>query len=577
MEEQFKTSCYDVSLNIYIPTGRVSKESFLMEILKNYISPKDESEYVLLTKKIIKEMVDSFFELSQLSCLNLDKAIYLRPLWKSVFFQVSYEFKKLDCELCYLQQKKLEYINELLVQFKLLGVRNDNKKIVLESIAEDLDNITSLKEFIKKIYSCKQNKKDSVNQLYQENLKLKPHDIKDEDKFKHYCWTTIIILGNEYFNCEFMSYFSLFQKKTKKEVVSILSNIFDSWLSNYVIELSKSYYEKLKKKYDSLTKKSPQLLDKENLNEILDSCKKDLEQVSTLVEFIVEVYHCEETYNVFEQGLETDLNFLENKGEDKLTMMKRRRDKKKLKSIGSKKLSSSSSNLFESEEAFKELMEYEISKEKKSISLKQKKEKKRKKKNKEKEEKRLFECMSKWKCLSYRFFSKNFRQKLFTDRKEVLQNIKKKNFEASIVIQKNYRKIYNSKKWSKIQSGVNIIQQRIRIFLSQQKRLYLQKILPVKQIIKKYMKPRNILKRFFQIFNDNLSTYYKGFSIGERVILVESTRIQEREHKIVGIIDSINSKRIIENKNPIFVTGMAGCGGIYQSNKTLCRVLPPTN
>lgn len=571
MEENPETNCHGHSLNIYMPSGRVSKESFLIEILKNYVSAKDESEYVLLTKKIIKEMVDSFFELSQLSCLNLDKPIYLRPLWKSVFFQVSYEFKKLDCELCYLQQKKLEYINELLVKFKLLGVRNDNKKIILESIAEELDNITSLKGFIKKIYSCKQNKKDSVNQLYQENLKLKPHDIKDEDKFKHYCWTTIIILGNEYFNCEFMSYFPLSEKKNKKEVVSILSYIFDSWLSNYVIELSESYFEKLKNKYDSLTKNSPQLLDKENLNEILISSKKDLKQVSTLFEFIFNVYNCEETYNVFADGLETDLNFLENKEEDRLTMMKKRRDKKKLKSISNFKPPSSLSNLSESEKAFRELMEHEISKEKKSISQKQKKDRKKKKKDKEKEEKRLFECMFKWKCLSHRFFSKNLRQRLLTDRKEVLENIKKRNFEASVVIQKSYRRIYNSKNWDKIKNSINLIRQRIRVFLASQKKVYLQKILPLKKVLKKYISPQNYLKIGFHLFKKQLSTYYKGFSLGERVILVESTRIREIKHeKGIGIIHSFNSERIREKREPIFVK--KGNGGIYQFPSKLCRV-----
>ena len=571
MESQSEKSCYGQSLNIYMPSGIVSKESFLIEILKNYVSSVDESDYILLTKSIIKEMVDSFFELSQLSCLNLDKAIYLRPLWKDVFFQVSYEFKKLDCELCFLQQKKLEYINKLLVQLKLLGVSNDNKKTVLESIAEELDNITSLKEFIKKIYNCKQNKKDSVNKLYQENLKLRPHDIKDEDKFKHYCWTTVVILGNEYFNCEFMSYFSLSQKKKKKEVIGILSNIFDSWLSKYVTELSKSYFEKLKKKYESLSKNSPHLLDKENLNEILNSCKIELKQVSTLFEFIVRVYHCEETYNVFTDGLENDLNLLKNKEEDRLTMMKKRRDKKKLKSISGLKESTSISNLSESEKAFKELMEHEISKEKKSISQKQKKDRKKKKKDKEKEEKRLSECISKWRCLSQRFFSKNFRQKLLKDRKDLLKSIRKRNFEASVIIQKNYRKISISKNWGKIKICINLIQRRIRIFQAFQKRIYLQKILPLKKILKKHINLRNYLKIGFHLFKNQLSTYYKGFSLGERVILVESTRIREIKHeKGIGIIHSFNSERIRDKREPIFVK--KGNGGIYQFPSKLCRV-----
>ena len=155
--------------------------------------------------------------------------------------------------------------------------------------------------------------------------------------------------------------------------------------------------------------------------------------------------------------------------------------------------------------------------------------------------------------------------------KELLESNRKRNLEASVVIQKNYRRVYNSKNWDKIKISIHLIRQRIRVFLASQKKVYLQKILPLKKILKKHISLRNYLKIGFHLFKKQLSTYYKGFSLGERVILVESTRIREIKHeKGIGIIHSFNSERIREKREPIFVK--KGNGGIYQFPSKLCRV-----
>ena len=60
--------------------------------------------------------------------------------------------------------------------------------------------------------------------------------------------------------------------------------------------------------------------------------EQNLKKVSTLFEFILEVFHCEETFGVYNEASQTEQKLFEdnnqNQQDDRLTQMKRRRDKK---------------------------------------------------------------------------------------------------------------------------------------------------------------------------------------------------------------------------------------------------------
>lgn len=570
------------SLTFYEPEGRVSKESFEKKILEKCLSGKFEYENIW-GKEIIHQAVDKFFKLPELSYLNLEKPICSRPIWSNVLFNVNILFNNWMKD--YLPNLKIAYLKKIVVKYNSLNkdgneiINQKNIHLILTLITDDLVSVISLNDLIERIGICFQFKFIFINELYKDCLKSKPDDIENIEGYKKICRQIVDNIGKVFFDSPFMSYFPYTSGKTKKEKFDVMYDVFNRWLSKYYLfEESTKYLKKMTTQYDSLIKKFPQIISKEDINEILNLHKNDLEQVSSLRDFIVEVNHCEETFAVYSEKKEVELELLENKEEhknDRLTEMKRRRDKRNNKlGLVCRTSNEKFVDLTESEEskkAMSELIADENFQDKRNLTKFKQKLKKKKRKEIKRKEQQLQICLSKWMSLSHKFFDKQFLQKLIENRKKVLQNIERENFEASVIIQKKYRKHYYSRNWSKIKISVNMIQQRVRIFLSQRRRIYLQKILLIRKIFKKYMKPHNFLKKFFQIFKDKLRAYYKGFSIGERVVLVESTRIREREHKHYGIIDSINSNRIRERKNPLFVTGKTRSGGTYQSNKTVCK------